>query len=68
MSNVKVTPQAFTVDGASDYSGLSRSRLYFLMRSGELASAMVAGRRLIPRDALDHLIHQNMERPYDRSR
>ncbi len=46
-------PIAFTVHDAVAYSGLSRSRLYDLMKSGDLPSLQVGGRRMIRRDALD---------------
>jgi len=48
-----VNPLAFTVPDAVAYSGLSRSRLYQLIRSRELASLQVGGRRMIMRSALD---------------
>ncbi|AQR63377.1 hypothetical protein BZG35_05760 [Brevundimonas sp. LM2] len=46
-------PLALTVQDAVAYSGLSRSRLYKLMQTGELPSLQVGGRRMIRRDALD---------------
>jgi excisionase family DNA binding protein len=48
-------PLAFTIADAVAYSGLSRSRLYLLIQSGELASLQIGGRRMIRRDALDAL-------------
>lgn len=48
-----VLPTAFTVADAVKYSSLSRSRLYELMRSGDIASFHVGGRRMILRQALD---------------
>lgn len=50
---VSILPAAFTVSGAVSYSGLSRSRLYELMRDGEIASFHVGGRRMILRQTLD---------------
>jgi excisionase family DNA binding protein len=50
---VSFLPLAFTVYDAVAYSGLSRSRLYDLMKSGDLPSLQVGGRRMIRRDALD---------------
>lgn len=50
---VNVQPIAFTVHDAVAYSGLSRSRLYTLIQTGELPSLQVGGRRMIRRDALD---------------
>jgi len=48
-----VIPVAFTIPDAGAYSGLSRSRLYRLIQSGDLPSLRVGGRRMIRRDALD---------------
>jgi predicted DNA-binding transcriptional regulator AlpA len=47
---------AYRVNEASDASGLSRSSLYKLMASGDLESIKVAGRRLIPGNALRALL------------
>jgi excisionase family DNA binding protein len=44
------------VNEAAAVTGLSRSTLYVLMRKGALRSVRVAGRRLIPRDALEALL------------
>jgi excisionase family DNA binding protein len=57
-STQPVQPTAFTIQGAAHYSGLSRSRLYSLMQSGEIASLRVGGRRMIRRDALDAFFDQ----------
>ena len=46
-------PLALTVASASHYSGLSRSRLFALMRDGEIPSVLVGGRRMIFRSAVD---------------
>ncbi|MFN3815163.1 helix-turn-helix domain-containing protein [Brevundimonas sp.] len=48
-----IHPLAFTIHDAVAYSGLSRSRLYTLIQTGELPSLQVGGRRMIRRDALD---------------
>jgi excisionase family DNA binding protein len=47
---------ALRVNEAAAVTGLSRSTLYVLMRKGALRSVRVAGRRLIPRDALEALL------------
>jgi excisionase family DNA binding protein len=41
---------------AQAVSGLSRSTLYELIKSGRLRAVKVAGRRLIPREALEALL------------
>jgi excisionase family DNA binding protein len=48
-----IPPVALSVAAAAQYSALSRSRLYLLMKNRELPSIRVGGRRLIRRDALD---------------
>lgn len=53
MINTPIQPVAFPISGAVIYSGLSRSRLYSLIGSGELSSFTVGGRRMIYRAALD---------------
>ncbi len=50
---VTTQPLAFTIIDAVAYSGLSRSRLYDLMRAGDLPSLAVGGRRMIYRADLD---------------
>ncbi len=50
---MSVQPIAFTIPGAVAYSSLPRSRLYDLIKSKELPSFRVGGRRMIRRDALD---------------
>jgi len=53
MPTQNILPIALNMTGAVAYSGLSRSRIYEMMRAGELASFQVGGRRMIRRDALD---------------
>ena len=47
---------AYRVNDAAEVSGLSRSTIYNLIAEKKLRSIMVAGRRLIPADALRDLI------------
>jgi hypothetical protein len=47
---------AYRVNDAVKISGLSRSSIYKLIAEGELRSILVAGRRLIPADALRSLL------------
>jgi excisionase family DNA binding protein len=44
------------LDEAQAVSGLSRSTLNELIKSGRLRAVKVAGRRLIPREALEALL------------
>jgi hypothetical protein len=49
-------PRAYRVrDFCRDF-GLSRSSVYKLMQSGQLATVKVAGRRLIPAEAAEALL------------
>jgi len=50
---VNIEPAAFNVADAVRYTGLSRSRLYSLLRDGQIASFHVGGRRMFLRSALD---------------
>ena len=56
MDNTRIQPIAFSVADAVTYSGLSRSRLYELIRSRHVASFQVGGRRMILREAIDRFI------------
>jgi excisionase family DNA binding protein len=47
---------AYRVNDAIEVAGLSRSSLYKLISEGKLRSVLVAGRRLIPADALRDLL------------
>ena len=47
---------AYRVNDAAKVAGLSRSSLYVLIGEGKLRSVLVAGRRLIPADALRDLL------------
>jgi excisionase family DNA binding protein len=47
---------AYGVNDAAKVSGLSRSSIYNLIGEGRLRSVLVAGRRLIPADALRDLV------------
>jgi excisionase family DNA binding protein len=51
-------PIAFKLQDAAVYSGLSRSRLYSLMKTGEVSSFLVGGRRMIARTAIDAFFAQ----------
>jgi excisionase family DNA binding protein len=53
MGATPILPAAFTIAGAVAYTGISRSKLYELMKQGDIASFQVGGRRMILRGALD---------------
>lgn len=53
LMTIATQPLAFTIPDAVAYSGLSRSRLYDLIRTGELVSFTVGGRRMVFRTAID---------------
>ena len=50
------TALAYRVNDAVKVSGLSRNSIYKLIAKGELRSVLMAGRRLIPADALRDLL------------
>jgi excisionase family DNA binding protein len=52
-------PLAYTVRAASNVTGISRSRLYELMASGQLPYTQLGNRRLIRRDALLSLLEKH---------
>ncbi|WP_295886688.1 helix-turn-helix domain-containing protein [uncultured Thiohalocapsa sp.] len=43
--------------------GISRKSIYDLINAGELRSVLIAGRRLIPADAIDELIRSAGQQP-----
>ena len=49
-------PYAYRVSDAVRMSGLGRTKLYELIKSGELRSIRVGGRRLVPADGLKALL------------
>jgi excisionase family DNA binding protein len=62
MSNLNLlTPFAYRIDDAARVSGLSRSKLYELLSSGELQSVKAAGRRLILADDLRTFLEKHKE-------
>jgi excisionase family DNA binding protein len=48
--------RALRVNDAAELYGISRSTIYVLMATGALRTVKLAGRRLIPRDAIEALI------------
>ncbi len=54
-------PAAFTIEGAMDFSGLTRSRLYELMSAGDLEARKAGRRTLIVGDSLRSYL-QNLPR------
>ena len=63
-TGIQVTPLqpiAFKLPDAAAYSGLSRSRLYSLMKTGEIGSFQVGGRRMIFRSAIDAFFAKQAE-------
>jgi len=58
--SIKPDRIAYTVKAAAHAIGLSRSKLYLMMDDGTLHSLKVAGRRLIPAEALHALLKPNV--------
>lgn len=48
--------RALRVNEAAALYGISRSTIYVLMARGTLRTVKIAGRRLVPRDAIEALI------------
>lgn len=55
-TKARLEPLAYGIAEAVAVSGLSRSSIYELIRSGELRSIKIAGRRLIPASELRTLL------------
>lgn len=55
VSLIQSTPEpiALSIPSAVAYSGLSRSKLYQLIKSQDVASVQVGGRRLVLRSGID---------------
>ena len=60
--NTNMQPQrlAYTMKDAAHAVSLSKSKLYLMIADGTLRSLKVAGRRLIPADALHDLLKPQM--------
>lgn len=54
--DVSADPHLLTIPRAAARSGLTRTRIYEKIRSGELVSLKVDGRRFVPRDELDRYV------------
>ncbi|WP_246236490.1 excisionase family DNA-binding protein [Actinomadura chibensis] len=50
-----------TIDETAVLLKISRWKLYDLLRNGDLASFRIGRRRLIPRTAINDLVHRLME-------
>lgn len=48
--------RAYTVNDFSRAFSIGRTKIYALMKSGELKTVLVGGRRLIPADAAEALL------------
>lgn len=56
MDTSLVEDGAFTIPGATEFCGLSRSKLYDLMESGQLVYSKIGRSRRIPKRALVQLM------------
>lgn len=54
-------PLAYRIDDAASVLGLSRSKLYQLIKAGELRKERIAGRTLILRRELEALLQRHTE-------
>jgi excisionase family DNA binding protein len=60
VTDAQFIPHAFTVDGAAEYSGISRSQLYVLMKTGELPWTAIRSKRMILRESIERLFAKNL--------
>jgi excisionase family DNA binding protein len=51
-------PLAYRIEDAVRVCGLGRTSLYKLIKTGELYSVVVGGRRLIPAESLKKLLNE----------
>ena len=58
MNSPQVMPTAMQIQSAVSYSGISRSRLYVLMRGGEIEAVKVGKRRLVLRRSIDAFLER----------
>jgi excisionase family DNA binding protein len=54
--------RAFQIKEAADYIGLSRSKLYELIRAGEIEMGKIAGRSVILREHLEAFVASHYQR------
>lgn len=59
---VEYLPAAFRVEDAAKHVGISRSKLYGLIKNGEIASLLVGGRRLVRRETLETFLLKQEQR------
>jgi len=59
--------KVWSVTEAMQLLGLSRKSIYDLLKSGDLRSVMIAGRRLIPDGCIDELIATKLAQPMEKS-
>ncbi len=52
----QVEPRAYTVDNFCRAYGLGRTKTFELIKTGQLKSVVIGGRRLIPREAAEALL------------
>jgi len=59
----KLEPRALRVPDFLRSYGIGRTKLYELIKNGEIKTILIGKRRLIPRDEAERII--NVERPHD---
>ncbi|WP_298701144.1 helix-turn-helix domain-containing protein [uncultured Brevundimonas sp.] len=58
MSDQSLKPVALTVNRATAYSGLSRSRLYELVKAKKIAAFKISGRTMFLTTEIDRFIYE----------
>ena len=56
MKTENIEPRAYTIENFCRAYGLGRTKTFELIKTGKLKSAVIGGRRLIPRDAAEALL------------
>lgn len=57
-----IKPHSLTVRDACDFTGLSRTRLYVLIKEGRIKSFLVGARRMFLREDLEAFVNHAAQR------
>jgi excisionase family DNA binding protein len=56
MTQKNLQPLTYSIEGVSEVIGVKRTTIYKMLKTGELKSVVIGGRRLIPRSEVDRLL------------
>ena len=60
-NTTQIEPRAYRVEDFCRAYGLGRTKTYALLKTGELKSVVIGGRRLIPKEAAEALLAAAMQ-------